>query len=115
MDKDTKNIVLGQNIDTKIAVKLGQEAIRHGRVNFFTFNFQTGSIDAKSQSIIGSLTQILPENGLNLDIAKQNYEINLIKQALEQSDGVKAHAAKKLGMGRTTLVERMKRLKIDNE
>jgi len=34
---------------------------------------------------------------------------NLIKQALDDSDGVVAHAAKRLQMRRTTLVEKMRK------
>ena len=114
MEKEANNIYLGQGIDVKATVKLGREAIKHGRVNFFTFNIQQGAIDAKTQAIIGSLTQILPDTGLNLEVAKQSYEINLIKQALEKSSGIQAQAAKLLGLNRTTLVEKMKRLKISN-
>ena len=33
----------------------------------------------------------------------------IIVQALDEAEGVVAHAAKRLGMGRTTLVEKMRK------
>ena len=41
-------------------------------------------------------------------------EINLIKQALNSTGGVVAHAAKLLKMRRTTLVEKLKKYGINN-
>ena len=35
--------------------------------------------------------------------------MNYIRQALEESGGVVAHAAKRLGMRRTTLVEKLRK------
>jgi sigma-54 specific flagellar transcriptional regulator A len=57
----------------------------------------------------------LPEDGLDLKQHLANLEYLLIKQALEESDGVVAHAAKKLKMQRTTLVEKMKKYGIQRE
>jgi len=39
-------------------------------------------------------------------------ELSYIQNALEQSKGVVAHAAQKLGLRRTTLVEKMKKYKV---
>ena len=36
-------------------------------------------------------------------------ECSLIKQALDEADGVVAHAAKRLNMRRTTLVEKLRK------
>jgi len=54
----------------------------------------------------------LPREGLNLKDHLTRLERGLIKQALDEADGVVAHAAKRLNMGRTTLVEKMKKLGI---
>jgi len=54
----------------------------------------------------------LPREGLNLKDHLTRLERGLIKQALDEADGVVAHAAKRLSMGRTTLVEKMKKLGI---
>jgi sigma-54 specific flagellar transcriptional regulator A len=57
-------------------------------------------------------SQALPREGLNLKDHLTRLERGLIKQALDEADGVVAHAAKRLNMGRTTLVEKMKKLGI---
>jgi len=51
----------------------------------------------------------LPSNGLDLKEHLSQLEFSLIQQALEEADGVVAHAAKRLSMRRTTLVEKMKK------
>ena len=51
----------------------------------------------------------LPEEGIDLKAHLLNLEFNLIKQALDESKGVVAHAAQKLNMRRTTLVEKMRK------
>lgn len=52
----------------------------------------------------------LPKNGVDLKDHINSIEQSLIKQALDESNGVVAHAAKRLNMGRTTLVEKMRKL-----
>ena len=52
----------------------------------------------------------LPKNGVDLKDHISSIEASLIKQALDESNGVVAHAAKRLNMGRTTLVEKMRKL-----
>lgn len=52
----------------------------------------------------------LPQGGLDLKEHINQIEHTLIRQALEESNGVVAHAAKRLKMGRTTLVEKMRKL-----
>ncbi|HYQ73187.1 MAG TPA: helix-turn-helix domain-containing protein, partial [Gammaproteobacteria bacterium] len=51
----------------------------------------------------------LPRKGLNLKEHLSHLEINYIRQALTDSGGVVAHAAKRLGMRRTTLVEKLRK------
>jgi len=51
----------------------------------------------------------LPRNGLDLKEHLSQLEFSLIKQALDEADGVVAHAAKHLSMRRTTLVEKMRK------
>ena len=52
---------------------------------------------------------ILPEEGIDLKAHLLDLEFSLIKQALDDSKGVVAHAAQKLNMRRTTLVEKMRK------
>ena len=54
----------------------------------------------------------LPRDGLNLKEHLSGLEISYIKQALEDSGGVVAHAAKRLGMRRTTLVEKLRKYRL---
>jgi sigma-54 specific flagellar transcriptional regulator A len=60
-------------------------------------------------------TDSLPEDGLDLKEHLANLEYLLIKQALDESNGVVAHAANKLKMRRTTLVEKMRKYGIQRE
>ncbi|MDP1708488.1 MAG: sigma-54 dependent transcriptional regulator [Gammaproteobacteria bacterium] len=52
----------------------------------------------------------LPRKGIDLKEHMQQLEATLIQQALEESNGVVAHAATLLKMRRTTLVEKMRKL-----
>ncbi len=54
-------------------------------------------------------TPRLPERGLDLKEHLSDLELALIRQALDEADGVVAHAAKRLRMRRTTLVEKMRK------
>jgi sigma-54 specific flagellar transcriptional regulator A len=52
---------------------------------------------------------VLPADGLNLKDTLAALEAELIGQALERSGGVVAHAARLLGIGRTTLLEKLRK------
>ncbi len=60
-------------------------------------------------------TQTLPREGLDLKEHLNRLEYMLIEQALEEAGGVVAHAAKRLRMGRTTLVEKMRKYGIQRQ
>ncbi len=51
----------------------------------------------------------LPRDGIDLKEHISNLECSLIKQALDEAGGVVAHAAKRLNMRRTTLVEKLRK------
>jgi len=51
----------------------------------------------------------LPREGIDLKEHLNTLELSLIRQALDEADGVVAHAAKKLNMRRTTLVEKLRK------
>lgn len=53
--------------------------------------------------------QRLPSGGIDLKEHLTSLEYSLIKQALDEANGVVAHAAKRLNMRRTTLVEKMRK------
>lgn len=54
----------------------------------------------------------LPEQGLHLPTAVQEFERGLILKALEKSNWVKSRAARLLNLNRTTLLEKMKKQQI---
>jgi len=51
----------------------------------------------------------LPNEGIDLKSHLNNLEMGLIRQALDETQGVVAHAAKRLNMRRTTLVEKLRK------
>ncbi len=55
---------------------------------------------------------VLPEEGISLSAAVEQFEKTLIIQALDRTNGVKNRAAKLLQMNRTTLIEKMKKMKM---
>jgi DNA-binding NtrC family response regulator len=54
----------------------------------------------------------VPDEGMNLKKAVEDFEKQLILEALEKSNWVKNKAANLLGLNRTTLVEKLKKMKI---
>ena len=54
----------------------------------------------------------LPDEGLNLKNHLLEIESNLIKQALQKTDGNKNQASKLLGLNRTTLIEKIKKIDV---
>ncbi|TFH49409.1 MAG: sigma-54-dependent Fis family transcriptional regulator [Lysobacterales bacterium] len=58
------------------------------------------------------ISQELPSEGLDLKEHMNRLESMLIIQALDDAGGIVAHAARRLRMGRTTLVEKMRKLGI---
>ncbi len=66
-------------------------------------------LPASSSTYLGSTSATLPPDGVNLKDHIETIELALIKQALSQSSGVVAHAAKLLNTRRTTLVEKLRK------
>jgi len=62
-----------------------------------------------------AMTRELPAEGVNLKEMLSELEIDLIRQAIEQQDGVVSRAAEVLGMRRTTLVEKMRKYGMSKE
>ena len=67
------------------------------------------AIEAATLAPFEALT-ILPEDGLDLRAHLLAIERRLVEQALERANGTVAHAARLLGLRRTTLVEKMRKL-----
>ena len=58
--------------------------------------------------------RLLPEDGLDLKDHLADIEVGLIRQALDATGGVVAHAARLLHMQRTTLVEKLRKYGLQN-
>jgi two-component system, NtrC family, response regulator AtoC len=63
----------------------------------------------QAQETVLSSSVALPEDGLDLVAFVTNIERELIQRSLERTGGNKGHAARLLGLKRTTLVEKLKR------
>ncbi|MCC5854623.1 MAG: sigma-54-dependent Fis family transcriptional regulator [Idiomarina sp.] len=63
----------------------------------------------------GLVPATLPEEGIDLKTLLGDLEVDLIRQALEQQDWIVARAAERLGMRRTTLVEKMRKYQLERE
>ena len=57
----------------------------------------------------------IPVEGFDLKAYISNIEVNIIQDALDKSGGVIAHAAKSLGLRRTTLAEKMRKYQIERD
>ncbi len=68
-------------------------------------------INEASRQPSGVCIELLAE-GIDMPVAIEKIERKMIEKALQMSNGVKARAARLLGLNRTTLVEKMKRLEI---
>ncbi|HEY4732582.1 MAG TPA: sigma-54 dependent transcriptional regulator, partial [Gammaproteobacteria bacterium] len=66
-------------------------------------------IDESLISVDPFETPRLPRDGIDLKEHLTNLEYNLIKQALDDAGGVVAHAANRLRLRRTTLVEKLRK------
>ncbi|AKH22022.1 sigma-54 dependent transcriptional regulator [Sedimenticola thiotaurini] len=66
------------------------------------------TISGEQPGIVESVPR-LPNEGIDLKSHLSNMELSLIRQALDECDGVVAHAAKRLNMRRTTLVEKLRK------
>jgi DNA-binding NtrC family response regulator len=64
----------------------------------------------QAEETVMSPAVALPEEGLDLDEFITNVERELIQRSLERTGGNKGQAAKLLGLKRTTLVEKLKRI-----
>ncbi|MGJ4731174.1 helix-turn-helix domain-containing protein, partial [Luteimonas sp. SDU101] len=62
-----------------------------------------------------SPTATLPPQGIDLRGHMAGIELELLRAALEQTNGVVAHAAPLLGLRRTTLVEKLRKYGIDRD
>ena len=75
----------------------------------------TDFADAGLYDLSGPINVALPVEGIDLRAMLGELEVNLIEQALEQTEWVVARAADLLNMRRTTLVEKMRKYDLKRE
>jgi DNA-binding NtrC family response regulator len=83
-------------------------AFSGGRPQIDVGDLPTEIQQAQEAEIPSAVT--LPEDGMDLDSFIGNIERELIERSLERTGGNKGRAAKLLGLKRTTLVEKLKRI-----
>lgn len=69
-------------------------------------------VSSNLNAVSGSVRVTLPSDGLDLKQYLAKIEQDMIHQALMESDGVVQRAAELLGVGRTTLVEKIRRYEL---
>jgi sigma-54 specific flagellar transcriptional regulator A len=69
--------------------------------------------DADDPQFAGAAASGLPEGGLDLKDHLAQLELSLIREALERSNGTVAEAARLLRMQRTTLVEKLRKYRVE--
>ena len=57
----------------------------------------------------------IPEHGIDFDATVEAFEKQLLVKALAKAEGVKSKAAILLHMNRTTLVEKVKKLRLEED
>ena len=72
------------------------------------------SVDKRCRDQNSPLVSV-PAEGIDLKAYISSIEVNLIQDALDKSGGVIAHAAKSLGLRRTTLAEKMRKYRIERD
>lgn len=96
-EKYRKGIEVNQDTSTVSEIPLNQASARTAE------NIDSHIGDNLSSEVV------LPAEGIDLKAHLLSLESNLIKQALDDANGVVAHAAQRLNMRRTTLVEKMRK------
>lgn len=110
--KYPNGLVQAHNLPERIKTRVSEKAIPGLEID--DVNKVMNEVDKRSQSINTPLVHI-PAEGFDLKTYISNIEVNLIQDALDRSGGVIAHAAKSLGLRRTTLAEKMRKYQIDRD
>ena len=110
--KYPNGLVQPNNLPERIKVRISQDAAPGLEIN--DVNSVMNQVDQRCRAISTPRVQI-PSEGFDLKSYISDIEIKLIQDALDKSGGVIAHAAKTLGLRRTTLAEKMRKYKIDRD
>jgi DNA-binding NtrC family response regulator len=94
-----------ENLVERIAVMVEEDIVE---VKSLPDYFRTSSELVAAPTIVSIF-----ENNIGFNKAMEQFQKSLICHALDQTNWVKAKAAKLLKMNRTTLVEKIKKMKIE--
>ena len=111
---DTLNIVANQSQPADFTDMAEREAL-HALFDSDDDSTLTGFADGALYDLSGPMNVSLPPEGIDLRALLGELEVNLIEQALEQTEWVVARAADLLSMRRTTLVEKMRKYDLKRE
>jgi sigma-54 specific flagellar transcriptional regulator A len=110
--KYPNGLVQPNNLPERIKAQIATEAAPGLGIN--DVDAVMNRADQRRQDMTVPLVDI-PTEGFDLKTYISNIEVTLIQDALEKSGGVIAHAAKSLGLRRTTLAEKMRKYQIDRD
>jgi len=110
--KYPNGLVQANNLPERIKVRISTDAAPGLRIT--DVDAVMSQVDQRCQGVNAPPAHILTE-GFDLKTYISNIEITLIQDALDKSGGVIAHAAKSLGLRRTTLAEKMRKYQIDRD
>ncbi len=99
--------VRSSDLPQKYRGKAGADEV-HGAALLAVMEHEAPPAETDAQPVFES-ERLLPEDGLDLKDHLADIEVGLIRQALDATGGVVAHAARLLHMQRTTLVEKLRK------
>ncbi len=108
--KHPNGLVNENNLPTRICATISS---KNKGLELQNLNDNDLQIDHTETSNIKPPEVNFPVEGFDLKTYISNVEVKIIEEALENTDGVIAHAAKSLGLRRTTLAEKMRKYDID--
>ena len=110
--KYPNGLVQPNNLPDRIKAQISHDAAPGLEIN--DVNTVMNQVDQRCRAISTPRVQI-PAEGFDLKSYISDIEVSLIQDALDRSGGVIAHAAKSLGLRRTTLAEKMRKYQIDRD
>ena len=110
--KYPNGLVQANNLPERIRAHITEDAAPKLDIN--DIDSIMSDVDQRCQGMTTPRVHI-PVEGIDLKSYISNIEIHIIQEALEKSGGVIAHAAKSLGLRRTTLAEKMRKYQIERD
>jgi transcriptional regulator with PAS, ATPase and Fis domain len=104
------NVLTVRDLPEKALVDIPEEKLEYDQEP--QYEAEENPAEILRQSLKKSFFVGLPEEGMNLKQAVEDFEREMIIEALEKTNSVKNKAAGLLGLNRTTLVEKIKKLNI---